>query len=365
MKITAELLECQRLFQDGYHLAFTDLAFWNDYYYLAFRKGQWHNIEPFGSIIICRCHQDNLLQKKWEFCTEFVMDGDARDPKFFPVQYKGKNIGLGLVFGVYYVRWSDKKSIANAKYDLLSHIAHTRNGTAWSPPVQVYRPNYWLWSIRPHPDPLKDMFFAAAYHFSAPTYGENELAAYHTIHFLHSNSMVNWYGGETIYADAEKYDISEPVLLIEKDLLRCLVRTEDGVMLGTLPKKGIWQWEELGCVIHSPAVLQIKDKWLIAGRSEMIEDSLDKDKRYDKLAKYKIQKYVKYHTDLWALEGNRVRHLLQLPSSGDCAYPGLVYDEKREELLVSYYSQHERDPLPRGLPRPADIFLARVKLGGL
>lgn len=49
--------------------------------------------------------------------------------------------------------------------------------------------------------------------------------------------------------------------------------------------------------------------------------------------------------------------LFALPSRGDNSYPGFVVDEERGEVLVSYYSAHERK-------EPA-IYLARLDLAAL
>jgi hypothetical protein len=65
-----------------------------------------------------------------------------------------------------------------------------------------------------------------------------------------------------------------------------------------------------------------------------------------------------HHTSVWALTDDRPEHLLTVPSAGDCSYCGLAHGPAGE-VLMSYYSQHERLPLPDGQPTPDDIFLAR------
>jgi hypothetical protein len=56
-----------------------------------------------------------------------------------------------------------------------------------------------------------------------------------------------------------------------------------------------------------------------------------------------------------------VTHLLTVPSAGDCSYPGLAIGPDGKAVM-SYYSQHERLPLPEGMPVPADIFMAHFRV---
>jgi hypothetical protein len=67
-----------------------------------------------------------------------------------------------------------------------------------------------------------------------------------------------------------------------------------------------------------------------------------------------------HHVSIWEIVDNRAVHLLTLPGYGDCSYCGIVYADG--DLLLSYYSQHERFPLPSERPTPADVFLARIRL---
>jgi hypothetical protein len=63
-------------------------------------------------------------------------------------------------------------------------------------------------------------------------------------------------------------------------------------------------------------------------------------------------------TALYWLVGDKLQEIAELPSGGDCSYPGFV-ELKDGHALVSYYSSHERDAA--GKPITA-IYLARLKI---
>lgn len=64
-------------------------------------------------------------------------------------------------------------------------------------------------------------------------------------------------------------------------------------------------------------------------------------------------------TALARMDDRSLSPVLELPSGGDCGYPGLVY--RGGVLWVSYYSSHEAPP-PAGEGGRTGIYLARVRL---
>ena len=57
------------------------------------------------------------------------------------------------------------------------------------------------------------------------------------------------------------------------------------------------------------------------------------------------------HRVLYTMTSTSLTPLLELPSAGDCSYPGLYYDD--DLLHVTYYSSHEGK---------SAIYYARVKV---
>lgn len=75
-----KLLWTKKVFSNWKHNAFTDLAWFNGYYYLAFRTGKEHLCDK-SNLVIMRSKDT----KKWLRLTppEISEKGDLRDPKFF------------------------------------------------------------------------------------------------------------------------------------------------------------------------------------------------------------------------------------------------------------------------------------------
>jgi hypothetical protein len=70
-------------------------------------------------------------------------------------------------------------------------------------------------------------------------------------------------------------------------------------------------------------------------------------------------------TKIWRLRGTEVEEVLELPSLGDTSYVGTAV-RPDGLLLVSYYSQHEREvdgPVEArgGNDKPADVFVAGIE----
>ena len=148
----------------------------------------------------------------------------------------------------------------------------------------------------------------------------------------------------------------EPVLYQpEPDLLHCVIRREGEdhhSWIGSSRKPYTdWQWRDLGVMIHAPVVLHVGDQWVVAGRSRPAD-----------LPAGTVPPESGAHTTLWRVPtSGRAEHVLTVPSGGDCSYCGLLLGADGL-VRMSYYSQHERLPLDGGLPTPADIFLATIRI---
>lgn len=327
----AQLLGVQRIYGDGRHNAFTDLLRWRDHYYLCFRTSETHGIEPPGDILVLR----SADLEAWETCGRMSTAGDDRDPKLLDMGDR-----LAVTFGTWYPRWS-AGSLANEPYDLISHVCCSHDGTSWSAPRQMWGPNYWLWRL------FRDAggVLCPAYHF--PKRGGAR--ASRTIHLLRSTDLLDW---QFVTVMRAGIDGGEPALFQPApDTLRCVLRAVEPDNHSWLGRSAApytqWQWSDLGVMIHAPVVLQVGERWIVAGRSQ------EQD-----LPPGAVEPTGSHHTSVWELQDDGIEHLLTVPSAGDCSYCGLAHGPAGE-VLMSYYSQHERLPLPTGQPTPDDIFLAR------
>lgn len=344
----AVLLGIERLFADGCHNAFTDLAFWNGRYYLGFRKGQTH-LGPAGDVLIYRTED----LKTWELCARLDTGGDDRDPKFIDAGRR-----LGVVFGTWVPRWGDgTRSLPSAPRaapprDLISHVCVSGNGTSWTPPRQVYGTNYWLWRILP----TSDGFYSAAYHFGRP-----DEVLMTTLNLLHSENLFEW---RLVCVMRVGGGVSEAALYQpEPGRMCCIARTDAPDFHSWIGRSEApyteWSWADLGVMIKAPAVLKAGDRWIAAGRSQ--RQDLPEDSRPDESAFGPDDRRKQGHTSVWEIKGSAAGHVLTVPSDGDCSYPGLALGPEGE-VLMSYYSQHAWRPLPSEPPTPADICLARFRL---
>lgn len=329
----AELLDVQRLYGDGYHNAFTDLLRWRDHYYLCFRTAEAHGITPPGEIVVLR----SADLRAWETCGRLRTGGDDRDPKLVCLPDR-----LAVSFGTWYPRWA-ADSLPNNPHDLITHACFSRDGTSWSTPRQLYGVNYWLWRVLSD----ADGYYCAAYHFAV-----RAQRAHRSIHLLHSDDLLSWRPVTTM---REGVDAGEPVLLRpQPGVLHCVLRAVEPANHSWFGRSHApyttWEWSDLGVMVHAPVVLPVGERWIVAGRSQ------EQD-----LPDGAVSPDGGHHTSVWTLVEGRAEHLLTVPSAGDCSYCGLAAGPTGE-VLMSYYSQHERLPLPEGPPTPADIFLARIRL---
>ncbi|MFP6644020.1 MAG: hypothetical protein VCF24_10755 [Candidatus Latescibacterota bacterium] len=338
----SELVSLQRVVADGYHNAFTDLTYWQGHYYLGYRHAQTHAVDPPGDVIILR----SADLTDWEQVARFDTGGDDRDPKLL-----GAGDLLAVSFGTWVPRWRTATSCTTVEHDLVTHISVSRDGTCWSTPRQGYGVNYWMWRLLA----ADDVFWCAAYHF-----GQRDDRDMRTVHLLRSDDLFDW---RLVTQMRSGGGPGEPVLYApEPEVLHCIVRTlepDHHSWLGISREPyDTWAWHDLGVMIHAPVVLQTADKrWIVAGRSQ--ETDLPKGS-YVSVGEQ--QDPTGHHTSVWEIESTRVRHLLTLPSGRDCSYCGLAMAPDGETVLMSYYSQHERLPLPPGPPTPSDVYLAHMTL---
>jgi len=331
----AELLELRRVVADGYHNAFTDLRFWQGHYYLAFRRAEHHGTNPPGSVVVLR----STDLATWTECACLHTQGDDRDPKLIDADDR-----LGVVFGTWFPRWA-AGSLANTPEDLISHLCTSRDGLAWSHPRQVYGVNYWLWRVFASRD---EGFFCAAYHFPFRNHRSER-----SVHLLRSQDLFDWH---LVGLMREGDGPGEPVLYQpEPGTLHCVIRREADDHRSWFGRSRApythWEWNDMGVMIHAPVVLNVGDQWLVAGRSRPAD-----------LPPGTVPAESGAHTSVWRITAQgRAEHLITVPSGGDCSYCGLARTPDGD-VLMSYYSQHERLPLDGRQPTPADVFLARLRL---
>ena len=337
----AELLDLRRVVADGYHNAFTDLTHWHGHYYLSYRHAQTHGVEPPGDVIVLR--SGDLTN--WEQVARFDTGADDRDPKLLAAGER-----LAVSFGSWFPRWRSAASRTDVAHDLITHICVTRDGTSWSTPRQCYGVNYWMWRLLA----ADGAFWCPAYHF-----GRRDDRDMRTVHLLRSEDLFDW---RLVGQMRSGGGPGEPVLYQPAPgELHCVARTleprhHSWLGCSRAPYTD-WEWDDLGVMIHAPVVLPVDTGWIVAGRSQ------EEDLTAGEYESYGEQHDpAGHHTSVWAIDGTRARHLITVPSGRDCSYCGLAAAPEAGTVALSYYSQHERFPLPTEPPTPSDVFLARLKI---
>ncbi|MBN1343350.1 MAG: hypothetical protein JXQ73_11755 [Phycisphaerae bacterium] len=320
-----------KVYGDGRHNAFTDLAHWRNDYYVCFRHGASHGSVD-GEIRIMRSHD----LKTWTPRGRLDTLGDDRDPHFGVTDE-----ALYVYFGVWDL---DHRPGANPvdRGSVRSHFALTRDGTTWSKVKAVYEPGFWLWRVRYH----DGAFYSLGYTAYRPKPAVRE------VRLLQSKDGLDW---EFVSTVTNKRDSGESDMWFNPDgsmwaVLRTGERPGHGWIHRSDPTRTQWRETDTGQLIHSPAIANWKERFFISGRGRA------KDKGYV--------------TKIWELVDDKAVELITLPSGGDTSYPGLLVDPtslkagQPPALLVSWYSQHDKESEANHTNATASVYVGRVVVTG-
>lgn len=326
----AELERVWRVYEDGRHNAFTDLARWHEQWWLTFRNGKAHSSSD-GVILVLR----SADLETWELTARVETEDDDRDPHFIITEER-----LWIYFGSRTTEGQDQPVIR-------SLCTYTSDGSGWSQPTPIYEPHFFLW----HPFWMEgEGFFGAAYQKHRPN-----LPGRGPSHFLRSLDGISWsYVSELQSAEEEP---SEAHFHRQADgtlvgIVRWGNEKVGSTLVSSQPPYTDWETKKLNILVHAPYLLPVGDRLLLAGRclNEQMPAHLSPGSD-------------KYATALWWFEEDGPEPILLLPSAADNAYPGMVLSDDGS-VIVSYYSQHEYLDQPGFQPSgpPASIYLAKVRV---
>jgi len=313
------VVSVERIWDRAGHSAFTDLVRFRGDLYCTFREGSGHIPGRNGLIRVIRS-RDGMNWESIALLEEQHVD--LRDPKL-SVTPDGR---LMINCGASHYHGSKRKRIESrvAFYD--------HDADRFGPPQKVVLPESivtgfdWLWRITWHDG------WAWGCVQQVPDVAERSL------HLVRSRDGIN-------YERVTQLDVDHPTettlrFLGDKTMIAMIRRTgssPEGWIGKSEPPYTKWNFITTNKRFGGPNLVQLPGgSWLAGSRG------------YEK----------RRTTDLWRLdlETGRFHDLLSLPSGGDTSYPGLVLDEERNRLLVSYYSSHEGK---------AAIYLATLRLNVL
>ena len=298
----AELLSVHKIWDQAPHCAFTDLIYWNDQFVCAFREGRAH-VSTDGRIRILTSPDGET----WTSAAVIKLDGfDLRDA--------GLSVapdGRLMLNGGAAPRKNDKESAPTGSF-----VAFSEDGKTWTTPEIVVEPGRWMWRVNWHDGKA----YGIAYASVRPLNADLSTQLLTSDDGLKYEELVPKLFGEGTPTEA--------TLRFAKDGTMYCLQRRDGQPLRKSAFFGVsrppyteWQWHDLGVHVGGPNFIQLPSgQWIAAGR--FFNDKTPKTK----LALLDVEKHT-------------LEPILELPSGGDCSYPGLVWHD--DVLWMSYYSSHE------------------------
>ncbi len=309
----AELLSVEKIWDQAGHNAFTDLTRFQNLFYCCFRESSSATGEGVIRILL------SSTGKVWIDQGTIAEAGtDLRDPKLI-VTPDNKRLYL-LCAG---------HSAAQGRQ---SRYATTQDGKVWTPLQKLLAKGDTLW--RATINPADKRFYAASFNIHPNSGGPAPEPEWSLKTYASTDGSV-WQLSSIMQVPGQP---AETTLRFLKDgSALALVARQGGDRRGAIglakaPYRE-WTWASAGVPLGGPNFIELPDGKLIAGSRG-------------------FGATPGAHMVLYTLTSNSLTPLLELPSGGDCSYPGLYWHD--DVLHVTYYSSHEGNK--------AAIYHAQVRL---
>lgn len=320
---------------DGMHNLTTDLAEFQGYFYLVFSSSPWHIGSHKSRIRLLRSRDG----REWESVRDWqVPQGDIRDPKLSVID------GKLILYVLKNSGWlAEPGSTATAA---------SEDGVRWSN-LEDSEPKGWLF-WRPKTFDGRDWYLPAYW----CKHGKSIL--------LKSRDGKKWEEWSIIHqgdhndeTDIEFLPDGRMVATARLEITGNLLGHNDSCTLVAFAEPPYRSWKSVRCQttrLDGPNLFRAGDKVFALGR------------RHDDKGRWPQRKCSilgKKRTALFSVSENGLKHLTDLPSSGDTGYPGLV--TRGEDLFVSYYTNDiARDyRWGVGMFLPSEIRIARLSKSNL
>jgi len=305
------LLSVEKIWDSAAHNAFTDLVRFHGSFYCTFREAAAH-VRQAGRLRVLRSRDGHAWQSVL-LATERGID--LRDPKL-SVAADGR---LMLLAGGTSYR-------DGAPTGRMPRVLFSVDGESWSKPVRVLAEGDWLWRVTWHAGRAYGVTYRLA---SARTW---------TIHLVSSSDGIHY---QEICRLPVRGKPNETTVRFTADgTMIALVRRESGDGAGWIgssrPPYREWSFTSAELRLGGPNFIVADD-----GRMWAATRTVHSAGRGKLVAR----------TVVGAMSLAGLLPELELPSGGDCSYPGMVIF--RRLLWLSYYSSHEGK---------TSIYIARVRL---
>lgn len=311
---------------DQHYCAFTDLLRSGGKLYCVFREGTGHvpgETGENGRIRVLRATDEE--GHKWESIAELAEEGvDLRDPKISEMPGGALMIVMG---GSFYE--------GTKRVGMLSRVSFgDANNQSFSAPQPVFVPEEiktghdWLWRVTWH----EGTGFGAIQQIPPGKPRRLQLVKTH-------DGIQYDYVTEISVPDPSETTLRIDDVYTMHALIRAGGKVPQAWIGTSAPPYKKWNLKQLDQAVGGPNFVALSNGGWLAGHRAYGSPFAG--------------------TVLSRLDFNKpeLAPLLTLPSCGDNSYPGIVIDEARNEVLVSYYSQHESEN--------AAIYLARLDLKAL
>lgn len=290
-----KLQSCKAITADKKHNAFTDLIFYDNQFWCAYRQASSHMLLD-GVLVILTSKN----AKDWnQYQILSWAGGDLRDPKFV---INSQN-QLWLMSGLRMACFNNyERRIASIDWQLHDDgfvFAHGQLGT-------------WRWSGTLFDNQVLSVGYS----------GRDTKGVLYT-----SQKSTDWKPLVSAFFPKSDCFTNESSLVFNKkeQIAYALVR-RDGencpAMLGKSQRPFMqWDWTALDLRVGGPKLIQLDKGNLIAGFRLFTEESVS---------------MVLAEIDI---ENGCFFNIIELPSDGDCSYPGLLI--KNNLIYVTYYSSHD------------------------
>ena len=324
---TVRVESVRRVFHNGEHNAFTDLCRFGGQLYLTFRScPDGHMVHPTSCIIVLRSKDDG---QSWDEVHRFrVAQRDTRDPHFLVFRDK-----LFVYTGTWY---SGKGTLARDDYDLNKHLGYaawSADGRTWHSPILLEGTfGHYIWRAAAFGDKA---YLCGRRKIGFEVAPRGEPKQVESL-MLESDDGLIW----RKRAVFQEIGGDETAFLFEPDgsILGIGRRRGPAQLLRSAPPYDKWERQDLERFIGGPLLAKWAGRYVVGGRKTH-------GGKPPKLSLY------------W-LADDKLHEFAELPSGGDCSYPGLV-ELSPTRALVSYYSSHERDEAGKTITA---IYLAELAI---
>lgn len=316
-----KVLQHHTVVRDSWHNMLTDLIFWRDYYWLAYRRVTSH-YDVDGVIIVLR----SVDLKRWHEVATLKTVGSDWSPKFCVA----KNRLFVYIFTSY-------PSLVYGG-DRFTNVCFTDDGIHWSEPTSVLK-NQWMFGMDYH----KDVFYGCAYSWKGHIHDH----IHGPVDLLTSYDGLNWTKVSTIALAEDNADEADLIFRPNGELwvIAATIGEKDhdknmSMFYSSKPPYQEWNRFELKTRLAAPCFCELDGKVYVAGSRAQGGPWIP-------------QSGAVGNTAIWRVEKGKVIPFFALPSEGDRWQPSLITTEPNK-LIISYNSQHAylSGVLPSKIPIP-------------